>query len=178
MRLRRSLSALVAALVMGIAAPAALAASDFRSSFEAGDPQPAWTNTVESGPDGAPKTSGVRNPKPTGIPGNISDRVVEVRASGEFAAAGEVKENLVDGSPFTKWLVFARTAWIEFEFAEPVTIQRYALTSANDAEGRDPQDWALQGWDGSRWVDVDTQAGQTFGERHQRKIYDVTTPAA
>ncbi|MFI9226941.1 GH92 family glycosyl hydrolase [Streptomyces rimosus] len=31
----------------------------FSSSFETGDPQPAWLDTVETGPDGAGKTSGV-----------------------------------------------------------------------------------------------------------------------
>ena len=38
----------------------ALAASGFSSSFEAGDPQPAWTNTAE-------RASGVTGPAPTGI---------------------------------------------------------------------------------------------------------------
>ncbi|MGW1379396.1 GH92 family glycosyl hydrolase [Streptomyces sp. NPDC002446] len=34
-------------------------APEFGSSFEAGDPRPDWTDTVETGPDGEPRTSGV-----------------------------------------------------------------------------------------------------------------------
>ena len=36
-----------------------LGATEFRSSFESGEPQPDWTNTVDTGPDGRPRTSGV-----------------------------------------------------------------------------------------------------------------------
>jgi hypothetical protein len=73
--------------------------------------------------------------------------VIAVRASGENAGSGEGKENLVDGSAQTKWLVFDYhgDAWVEFEFASPITIVDSALTSANDAAGRDPKDWTLSG---------------------------------
>ena len=72
-------------------------------------------------------------PAPTGIPGNVTDKVTDVRASGENTGGGEVKENLVDGAPDTKWLVFEPTGWVEFDLDEPVTVVHYALTSANDA---------------------------------------------
>ncbi|TJZ49643.1 glycoside hydrolase family 92 protein [Streptomyces piniterrae] len=35
------------------------ASTEFSSSFESGDPRPDWTDTAETGPDGAPRTSGV-----------------------------------------------------------------------------------------------------------------------
>ena len=83
---------------------------------------------------------------------------------------GEVKENLVDGSPDSKWLVFERTGWVELELAEPVAVVRYALTSANDAPERDPRDWTLQGSDdGQTWTTLDTQTGQSFAARFQTK---------
>ena len=58
---------------------AALAApGDFASSFEPGDPQPAWIDTVEGD-----RASGVAGPaRPPGeIPGNQTDKVIAVRAS-------------------------------------------------------------------------------------------------
>ena len=154
----------LATLALATAAHAA-PADDFSSSFEPGDPQPAWTNTAE-------RSSGVSGPRRSGIPGNVTDRVVAVRASGENTNGGEVKENLVDGSAETKWLVFATTGWVELELAEPVAVVHYALTSANDAAERDPRDWTLQGSnDGQTWTTLDTQTDQVFAERFQKREY-------
>ncbi|MFE0191209.1 GH92 family glycosyl hydrolase [Streptomyces sp. NPDC058989] len=46
-----------------------LAAPDFRSSFESGDPRPDWTDGIETGPDGRPRTSGVTPPTTPAAPG-------------------------------------------------------------------------------------------------------------
>jgi predicted alpha-1,2-mannosidase len=109
---------------------------------------------------------------PTGtIPGNITDRVVAVLASGENPPA-EIAANLIDGDPNTKWLVFASTGWVRFQFDAPVPIVHYALTSANDVPSRDPMDWRLQGSDdGTTWTTVDTRTGQVFTDRFQTKEY-------
>ena len=56
---------------------------EFASSFEAGEPAPDWLNTVDTGPDGKKRASGVDGGYSTGIPGNVTDHVTEVRASGE-----------------------------------------------------------------------------------------------
>ncbi|MFL4493320.1 GH92 family glycosyl hydrolase [Streptomyces sp. VTCC 41912] len=44
-------------------------AAQFRSSFEPGQPAPDWTDTVETGPDGRPRTSGVAAASAPGGPG-------------------------------------------------------------------------------------------------------------
>jgi predicted alpha-1,2-mannosidase len=169
----RVLGPLTAAVTLALAATAHAAPStSFSSSFEPGDPQPAWTNTAE-------RSSGVTGPRRSGIPGNVTDRVVAVRASGENTNGGEVKENLVDGSAETKWLVFASTGWVELELAEPVAVVHYALTSANDAAERDPRDWTLQGSnDGQAWTTLDTQTDQVFSERFQKREYRFTNTTA
>jgi predicted alpha-1,2-mannosidase len=154
------------------------AAGAFASSFEAGDPAPDWLNTVDTAPDGTKRASGVDGGYSSGIPGNVTDHVTDVRASGENAGAGEVKENLVDGEPSTKWLVFQPTGWAEFELDKPVKLVTYALTSANDHAERDPRDWTLKGSaDGTDWKTLDTRTGETFAERFQTKTYDLTEPA-
>ncbi|KUJ68744.1 alpha-mannosidase [Streptomyces albus subsp. albus] len=150
----------------------------FSTSFETGDPQPDWRDTVETGPDGARRASGIDGAYSTGIPGSVTDKVTAVRASGENTSAGEVKENLVDGEVTSKWLVFKDTAWLEFDLSEPVDVVRYALTSANDAAGRDPRDWTLKGsTDGSSWRTLDTRAGEVFERRQQTRqfSFDSTT---
>ncbi|MFG2551201.1 GH92 family glycosyl hydrolase [Streptomyces sp. NPDC048581] len=163
-----------------IALPDAPAAADreFASSFEADDPAPDWLNTVDTAPDGGKRTSGVDGGYSSGIPGNVTDQVTDVRASGENAGAREVKENLVDVEPTTKWLTFAPTGWVEFDLAAPVKVVTYALTSANDHDERNPRDWTLQGsTDGSNWTTLDTRTGESFAEPFQTKTYDIAEPA-
>ncbi|MXM66414.1 glycoside hydrolase family 92 protein [Streptomyces sp. HUCO-GS316] len=165
-----------AAVALPVAKPGA--DREFASSFEAGDPAPDWLNTVDTAADGGKRASGVDGGYSSGIPGNVTDQVTDVRASGEHAGAGEVKENLVDGEPGTKWLTFEPAGWVEFDLAKPVKIMTYALTSANDYAERDPRDWTLQGSaDGKDWKTLDTRSGQSFGERFQTKTYDLAAPA-
>ncbi|WP_333774235.1 GH92 family glycosyl hydrolase [Streptomyces sp. IBSBF 3136] len=163
-----------------VALPTRAAAADheFASSFEAGDPAPDWLNTVDTGADGGKRASGVDGGYSTGIPGNVTDHVTEVRASGENTGAGEVKENLADGEPGTKWLTFQPTGWVEFDLDKPVELVTYALTSANDYAERDPRDWTLQGsTDGKDWKTLDSRSGESFPERFQTKSYDLVEPA-
>ncbi|QHC24959.1 GH92 family glycosyl hydrolase [Streptomyces sp. GS7] len=73
--------ALAAAALLLVTAPGATGAAQaappqppqgpaqFSSSFEPGQPQPDWTDTVETGPDGRPKTSGVSPEAAPGAPG-------------------------------------------------------------------------------------------------------------
>ncbi|MEV6395044.1 GH92 family glycosyl hydrolase [Streptomyces sp. NPDC051907] len=152
---------------------------EFRSSFEADEPQPDWRNTVDLGADGKKRSSGVNGGFSSGIPGNVTDRVTELRASDENAGSGETKENLVDLQPSTKWLGFERTSWIEFDTDAPVKLAVYALTSANDHAERDPRDWTLKGsTDGKEWKVLDSREGQTFDKRFQTKTYDIAGASA
>jgi signal transduction histidine kinase len=64
--------------------------------------------------------------------------------------------------------------------APPVTrvVRKYALTSANDFPGRDPQDWRLLGSNdrGATWTTLDTRTGEVFTERHQRRVFVCANP--
>ncbi|MEV7735363.1 GH92 family glycosyl hydrolase [Streptomyces sp. NPDC088921] len=182
-RLRRSTAVVITAafcVTVGsqgaaVALPNAPAPADrgFTSSFEAGEPAPDWTSSVDGG-----RASGVDGGYSTGIPGNVTDQVTDVRASAENTGGGEVKENLVDGEPGTKWLAFESTGWAEFDLAKPLKVVTYALTSANDFAERDPRDWTLKGsTDGKDWKTLDTRSGESFDERFRTKSYDIADPA-
>ncbi|MBH5316214.1 discoidin domain-containing protein [Paenibacillus sp. GSMTC-2017] len=97
-----------------------------------------------------------------------------VTASGENAPT-DVKANLVDGSSTSKWLTYNNTAWLQFDYGEPVTIDGYALTSAksyNNTADADPKSWLLQGSnDNTNWTTIDTRSNEKFKFRHQRKHY-------
>ncbi|MFI5805888.1 GH92 family glycosyl hydrolase [Streptomyces sp. NPDC051561] len=170
-----ALSALAPSAAVAAPAPPArpgAPAQGFSSSFEADEPAPTWRNTVETDAKGRKRASGVDGGDTAGIPGNVTDRVTNLRASAENAAGGEVKENLVDITPGSKWLSFLPMGWVEFDLDEPVKVVSYALTSANDAAERDPKDWTLQGSiDGKTWKTLDTRKDETFTSRFQTKSY-------
>ncbi|WP_394845930.1 GH92 family glycosyl hydrolase [Pendulispora brunnea] len=155
--------------------------TEFFSSFEPKDPQPTWTNTVETGTDGTPKTSGVLSPPPpVVVTGNITDRVISVTANGENDGAGEVADNLTDDDTHSKWLVFESSGWIVYKLDEAMAVRRYRLGSANDYDERDPKDWTVQGsQDGETWVDLDKKTNEDFPQRYQLREFDLssnTTP--
>jgi len=169
---------LVATALAGPVGAAHAATTEFSSSFEAGDRALDWTNTAETDAQGNTKMSGVTGSSRSGIPGSISDKIKAVSASGENPP-NETKEKAFDGSVNTKWLVFTNTGWLQAELSEPVAVVDYALTSANDAPGRDPKDWKLEGsQDGQSWTTLDTQTGQDFSDRFQTKEYRFSNTTA
>ncbi|WP_408008089.1 GH92 family glycosyl hydrolase [Pseudalkalibacillus sp. A8] len=146
--------------------------TDFYTSFEEGDPL-TWENTVETDPSGDEKSSGVTGHVPYDtIQGDITDQVEEVTASANNPP-NEIEANLIDRSAQTKWLAFEPTAWLQFKFPEPVNLVKYAFTSANDAQGRDPKNWKLYGSkDGEEWTEIDSRTDESFEKRFERKVYE------
>ncbi|MGI2259813.1 discoidin domain-containing protein [Shewanella sp. GXUN23E] len=107
---------------------------------------------------------------------------VTVRAA---ISDGEAGAKAFDGSAETKWLDNAgapsdtEPAWAQVSFAQGVTVSALALTSANDADSRDPENFNLQASnDGEFWVTLGQWAGEAFDSRFQRKVYPLTAGAA
>lgn len=86
-------------------------------------------------------------------------------SGGPDGAEGSLK--LVDGDLNTKYLSgFVVPFWVNLEFDAPVVAGYYAFTSGNDAPGRDPRDWEIQGsQDGVTWVTLDTRTEYSFPDR-------------
>ncbi|MCL1036809.1 discoidin domain-containing protein [Shewanella submarina] len=107
---------------------------------------------------------------------------VTVRAA---ISDGESGPKAFDGSADTKWLDNAGApsdedpSWAQVTFADAVTVSALALTSANDADSRDPENFNLQASnDGEFWVTLGQWAGEAFDSRFQRKVYPLTAGAA
>ncbi|WP_247706380.1 hypothetical protein [Streptomyces liliiviolaceus] len=116
----------------------------------------------------------LRSVSPSGIP-DVGDPV-SVWASAEHRDAGEVARNLVDASA-GKWFAPHNRAALEIQLARPIAVDRYVLTSADDAPDRDPAAWTLRGSaDGQLWRTLDIRSGQSFGERHQSRTYRIAEP--
>lgn len=94
-----------------------------------------------------------------------------ISASGENLP-DEGKDKVYDGTSITKWLTASSSGWLSFDFGKAITLDGYAITSANDADERDPKNWTLYGSnDGTSWTAMNTQSDQTFQRRHQRNQY-------
>eukprot|EP00130_Batrachochytrium_dendrobatidis_P008678 XP_006683553.1 LOW QUALITY PROTEIN: hypothetical protein BATDEDRAFT_93308 [Batrachochytrium dendrobatidis JAM81] len=106
------------------------------------------------------------------IQGDITNKVEEVTANANNPP-NEVETNLIDRSAQSKWLAFESSTWIGFSFEEPEKLVKYALTSANDAPGRDPKNWTFSGSnDKKNWVNLDARTDQVFEERYERKVFE------
>jgi lysophospholipase L1-like esterase len=65
--------------------------------------------------------------------------------------------------------------WIKYVSTEPANITRYALTSANDFDERDPSAWTLEASnDGETWDTLDIRSAQHFFARFNTREYAVT----
>ncbi len=95
-----------------------------------------------------------------------------ITASGQNCP-NETKDKAFDGNSRTKWLTFADEGWIQVDHDNnPIFINGYQLTSANDAPERDPMDWRLLGSQNGRdWVELDRRNGERFSARFQTKNY-------
>jgi len=99
----------------------------------------------------------------------------------------EAKENAFDNLTISKWrdLIVpngsANFSWIQYVYRDDDThvVNSYAITSANDAPERDPKDWRFYGVDDSDNLTLlDTQTGQNFASRLQKKTYTFTNVTA
>ncbi|MBO0879098.1 MAG: SMI1/KNR4 family protein [Mycobacterium sp.] len=114
-----------------------------------------------------------------GASGNadVNDLIIFVAAN-FLSDTGEVEGNLVNASG-SKWFVSHSRAIVDFLLSQPIAVDRYVLTSANDAPDRDPAAWTLRGSvDGQKWQTLDTRTGQSFHDRHQSRMYRIAEPAA
>ena len=170
--------ALAAALTVPLAVATAVPASaaepgDFATSFEQADAAPLATTVAER--DGAPWQSNIAGAS-SGLPGSVLKGVKAVTASAQNLP-NEAAANLADGNSGTKWLAFASTGWVRYEFAEPVAFEAYALTSANDSAGRDPKTWTIEASDdGSTWTPVDQRTDEDFPQRFQQRVFELDAP--
>lgn len=121
-----------------------------------------------------------------------SDNVLEedVTALGEFSVnrdnnsgpdSNEGSKKLVDNSVDTKFLQadFVGDLVCTLVFEEAQKIGAYTLSSANDADTRDPKDWNLQGSnDGINWTTIDSRSDEMFTGRKITRRFNVAYPEA
>ncbi|MFC4653878.1 discoidin domain-containing protein [Rheinheimera marina] len=115
------------------------------------------------------------------VPGLNHGRSSGVQITGRAAISdGEAVTKAFDGDSSTKWLdneavpTAAAPAWAEISLPTAQAVTQLALTSANDAPDRDPENFTLQASkDGETWIDLASWLGVSFDARFQRQIFSV-----
>jgi len=101
----------------------------------------------------------------TNLPGVVTSQYSD-------SPGAEGISNVIDNSSATKFLTFHNSSWIQFQHGDPSVVSKYTLTSANDAEDRDPLSWTFQGSnDGTAWTTLDTRTNEDFPTRFLKKEY-------
>lgn len=108
------------------------------------------------------------------IEGEISDQYNNSRSP-----EGERVIYVIDNDPNTKYLAFEQTTWMMWKMNRTFIATKYVLTSANDAPGRDPKDWILEGSDdGINWTELDRQSNFSFSDRFQKATFNLSNRTA
>jgi alpha-L-fucosidase 2 len=114
--------------------------------------------------------------------GSAVPKIQVTSPSGHAAGDGKGIANCVDGEKQTKWCIdnAGKAVVWQIQLLEKVAVASYALTSADDVPGRDPQDWVLEGSvDGKKWLELDRRnPGRPFENRFQTQTYQVVKPRA
>ncbi len=91
---------------------------------------------------------------------------------------GEEADNLLDDNAKTKFCIPTGSVWIQYECNEEAQLFGYSLTSASDADWRDPQNWTLSGSnDEMSWEQLDQQSSVVFEQRHETQLFTVDNNA-
>lgn len=105
---------------------------------------------------------------------DITNLPGELTAQHDYKSSykAESLERVIDNQSETKYLTNNDQGWIQFRSGHPSTVTKYALTSANDAPTRDPQNWSFQGSnDGKTWTTLDSRANQDFQTRFLKREF-------
>jgi len=124
---------------------------------------------------------------PTGIATQTVAPAVNLipEMTSNVAPSGVARASSIYTSNYEPWQVFnshsndyywnsiTNTGWIEYQFPEKTIVDKYMLkarqlTVYNDAM---PRDWKFEGFDGTKWVTLDTQTRQTNWGVYQSRTY-------
>ena len=116
---------------------------------------------------------------------DIFDLAGTLTAQGDHPSAQTVAM-AVDDNLITKWLDYAnanpatRASWIQYQLSSgKFIVSQYTITSAYDAQERDPRDWNIMGSnDGINWSILDTRTGEVFANRTQTNTYSIPNSTA
>ncbi|WP_345208926.1 ATP/GTP-binding protein [Mucilaginibacter gynuensis] len=119
-------------------------------------------------------------PPPPNLITLIGGKLKVLRDNGGGPDNGEGSKKVIDGDDHTKFLAELQgRLWIQYELNTPEVSGVYTLTSANDANERDPRAWTYEGsQDGVDWTELDRVSNFFFEERYQTKVFRCSNTTA
>ncbi len=118
------------------------------------------------------------------------DACAEIDVSGAVLSAShdntinsnEDYHRAFDSDETTKWLVYEgvnESVWVQIALPASHVVTKYGITSANDAQERDPSSWSVAASnDGVYFVTLDQQVGVTWASREERQVFTVPNTVA
>jgi len=78
------------------------------------------------------------------------------------------------------WNAVSSYGWIEYTFNEKTIIDKYMLKArqALDYNKAMPKNWQFEGFDGEKWIVLDTRSNQTAWQIHEERSFDFTNAIA
>lgn len=124
----------------------------------------AGTTTNDTTGDGADTTAAGEDTTQAGADIDLQAKI-DISSVNGTAGANEAEgpANIFDGDSSTKWCAPQEGVSVEWKMTEPVTVNYYYFTTANDAPERNPASWVFYGSaDGTNWTELDKVEGATL----------------
>ena len=110
---------------------------------------------------------------------DITDLASKVTCQYNDSPSGEGVKNIIDNNSGSKFLTFNSSAWVQIEMEDAFQLDKYTITSANDAPMRDPKDWVLKGSnDGVLFTTIDIRVNENFSDRRQKLEFNLDNSPA
>ena len=102
----------------------------------------------------------------------------DATAGGSNEGSFDVFDNKIGGGE-AKWCCDSAPQDLTVEFADPISITHFTMTSSNDSPARDPLDWEIQGSDdGVTFTPIYSSVGATiWTARNQTAVFLLDNPA-
>lgn len=100
----------------------------------------------------------------------MSDQPGQWVYDGAVVATNASAAVLVDGKTSTVWTGKAGDS-ATFDHTTPVCLKAYTVSSG--ATGQAPTAWRFEGWDGKRWIALDSRKSEAFDRPHMTRTFDL-----
>ncbi|MFC3032195.1 discoidin domain-containing protein [Pseudoalteromonas fenneropenaei] len=139
--------------------------------------------------DGLVQLSGIQMVGPKFASRDHTNFVAGTASARNSIGDGENQDKAFDNDPTTKWLDHndwkgapseTDPSWLQMDFTTPVAVNALAITSANDAPERDPENFNLQASNdgGATWLPLASWVGEAFDERAMRRTFALSNQLA
>ncbi len=126
-----------------------------------------------------PELAGLNQAMVDGVEITERNKISDAEA-GKYAFDGDVETKWLDHNDWAGAPTEEDPSWAQADLPAPAVVNSIALTSANDAPERDPENFNLEGSndDGQTWIRLASFVGESFDNRFERKVFNFSNGLA